>query len=99
MLASWAPKTQQSYISILVSGYNTIYKMSIKELFKASFADGMDFLSELFHNEKGNYGVVAVARSAISVILPKQGSITFGKDNNVISMLKGVFELRPSLNM
>ena len=71
--------------------------MNIKETFKASFRDVMTFLSELFHNEKGNYGVIAVVRSALSAILPKQGNITFGKDTNVSRMLRGIFKLRPSL--
>ena len=49
--------------------------MNIKESFKASFADGMAFLSELFHSDKGNYGVMVVARSALSAILPKHLSL------------------------
>ena len=57
----------------------------------------MAFLSELFHNGKGNYGVIAVARSALSAIFPKQGNVTFGKDSNVSRMLRGIFKLRPSL--
>ena len=72
-------------------------KMNIKEPFKASFADGMAFLLELFHNDKGNHGNIAVARPALSVVLPKQGNVTFGKDSNVSRMLRGIFKLRPSL--
>ena len=71
--------------------------MNTKEPFKASFADVMTFLSKLFHNEKGNYGVVAVARSVLSPILPEQDDVTFGKDNNASRMLTGIFKLRPSL--
>ena len=71
--------------------------MNIKEPFKASFADGMAFLSELFHNSKGNYGVIAVARPALSAILPKQGNVTFEKDGTVSRMLRGIFKLRTSL--
>ena len=72
-------------------------KMNIKEPFKASFANGMAFLSELFHNEKGNYGIIAVAKSALSAVLPKQGNVTFRKDSNVSRMLTGIFKLRQSL--
>ena len=57
----------------------------------------MTFLSELFYNEKGNYGVITVARLALSAILLKQGNVTFGKDSNVSQMLIGIFKLRPSL--
>ena len=57
----------------------------------------MAFLSELFHNDKGNYGVIAVAWSALSAVLPKQGNVIFGKDSNVSRMLRGLLNLRPSL--
>ena len=53
--------------------------MNIKEPFTASFADAIGFLSELFHNDRGYYGVIAVARSALSAILPKQGNVIFWK--------------------
>ena len=71
--------------------------MNIKEPFKASFKDGTDFLSELFHNDKRNYGVMVVAGSALCATLLKQGKVTFGKDSNVSCMLRGIFKLRPSL--
>ena len=72
-------------------------KMNIKEPFKASFADGMAFLPELFHNGKGNYGVIAVARSALSATRSKQDNVAFGKDRNSSRMLRGIFKLLPSL--
>ena len=51
----------------------------------------MAFLSELFYNGKGNYGVITVARSALSAILSKQGSATFGKDSNVTqTLIRGI---------
>ena len=71
--------------------------MNIREPFRASFADCMAFLSELLHNDKGNYWVIAVARSALSAVLPKQGNVIFGKDSNGSRMLRGIFKLRPSL--
>ena len=83
MLASWAPKTQQNYNTYIKKWIQYCGKMNTKVPFKASFTDGMTFLSKLFHNEKGNYGVIAVAQSVLSPILPKQGNVTFGKDNNV----------------
>ena len=57
----------------------------------------MIFLSELFYNDKGNYRIIAVDRSALSTILPKQGNATSGKDSNASCMLRGIFKLRPSL--
>ena len=78
--------------------------MNTKEPFKALFADGMAFISELIHNDKENYRVIAVARAALSIarpalstILSKQGNVTFKKDSNVDCMLRGIFKLRRSL--
>ena len=70
--------------------------MNTEEPFKASFADGKAFLSELIHNGKGDYGFIAVASSALSAILPKQDNVTFRKDGIVSCMLKGILKLRPS---
>ena len=71
-------------------------KVNIKEPFKASFPDGMAFLSELFHHDKGSNGVVAVARSALSAIFPKQDNVKFGKASNVSRMLRRIFKTIPS---
>ena len=50
----------------------------------------------MFHNVKAKHDVIAVARSALYAIFPKQGSVTFGKDSSVNRMLRGIFKLRPS---
>ena len=71
--------------------------MNIKEPFKAPSADGTVFLSELFHSDKGNYEVIAAARSVLSAIIPKQSNVTFGKDSNVSRVLRRIFKLRSSL--
>ena len=52
----------------------------------------------MFHSDKGNYGVIAVARSTLSAILSKQDNVTFGKDSNVSHMLRGIFKLKLSLS-
>ena len=77
MLVSWVPKT--------------CGKTNIKEPFKALLVDDMAFLSQLLDNGDGNYGVVAVARTVLSAILPKQGNVTCGKDSNVSRMLRRIF--------
>ena len=51
----------------------------------------------MFHNVKAKHEVIAVARSALYAIFPKQGSVTFRKDSSVSGMLRGIFKLRPSL--
>ena len=71
--------------------------MNPKEPFKALIAVGIAFIWEVIHNDKGNYGVIAVARAALSTILSKQGNVTFKKDSNVDRMLRGRFKLRPPL--
>ena len=57
----------------------------------------MLFSAHLFHKEDQKYGAIAVARSALSAILPEIEGKTFGQDPNVSRMIKGMFNLRPSL--
>ena len=57
----------------------------------------MDFSSELIHNDKGNYGVIAASRWALPAILSKQENVTSEKDGNIGRMLRGIFKLRPSI--
>ena len=61
--------------------------MNLKEPFKASFADGMDFLSELLLNSKGNYGVIAVE------ILSPADLVTFTEEilNGILLFLCSVY--------
>ena len=61
--------------------------MNLKQPFKASFADGIDFLSELFHNSKGNYGVIAVE------ILSPADLVTFTEEilNGILLFLCSVY--------
>ena len=51
----------------------------------------------MFYQEKGKYGTIAVVRSALSAILSKINGQTFGKNNRVCLMIKGISKLRPSL--
>ena len=61
--------------------------MNLKEPFKASFVDDVDFLSELFHNSKGNYWVVAVE------ILSPADLVTFTEEilNGILHFLCSVY--------
>ena len=63
----------------------------------AFYDQAMSFLSKMFYEEKRKYCTIAVARSALSAILPNINGLTFGKDNYVSSMIKGILKLRPSL--
>ena len=57
----------------------------------------MSFIAKLFHEENYNYGILAVVRSALFAILPKQNNKTFGQDEIVSQMMRGTFKLRSSL--
>ena len=57
----------------------------------------MSFLFSMVYEEKGKYGIIAVARSAISAILPKINRQTFGNNHRVSRMIIGRFKLSPSL--
>ena len=63
----------------------------------ASYDQAMSFLSNTFYEKKGKYETIAVARSALSAILPKTNGQTFGKDDCGSRIIKGIFKLRPSL--
>ena len=69
----------------------------ISDPYMASYDQAMSFLSNMFYEEKWKYGKIAVARSTISAILPKINELTFGKDERVNTMIKGIFKLHPSL--
>ena len=47
----------------------------------ASYDQAMSFLSNMFCEEKGKYGTIAVASSALSAIPLKIFEQTFGKDD------------------
>ena len=96
-MASWAPRTQLNYNSYIKRWLEYCKNNCISDPYHASYKEGMSFLSDLFHKEGRKYGVIAVARSALSTILPKKEGKTFGKDPDVSRMIKGVFKLRPSL--
>ena len=56
----------------------------------------MCFLAKLFEDNH-KHGVIAVARSALSAVLPKRNGLSFGQDPTVSQMMKGIFKLRPTL--
>ena len=63
----------------------------------ASSDQAMSFLSNMFYEENGKYGTIAVACSDLSAILPKINRQTFGKDNGGSRMIKVIYKLCPSL--
>ncbi|XP_057294577.1 uncharacterized protein LOC130623096 [Hydractinia symbiolongicarpus] len=97
LTASWSEKTQSSYNLYLRKWLKFCKSEKIPEPYGASHKQGMDFLAFLFHVEKASYGYIAAARSALSAVLPKDAGTSFGKNEDVSRLIKGVFKLRPSL--
>ena len=74
MIGSWVVK-DNTYIKKWVA-----YCKSDKTIdpYSATYLEVMSFLSYLFHKEDQKYGAIAVARPALSAILPKIGGKIFG---------------------
>jgi len=96
MEASWANKTKASYNTYLKKWTTYCIDQSITPS-EATYKNAIDFLVHLFSKENANYGVVAVARSDLSAILPKRDGKTFGTSEDVSRLLKGMFKLKPTL--
>ena len=56
----------------------------------------MSFLAYLFHKENFSNGVITLARSTLSAILPLKEEKTFGECQKLSKMLKGIFKLSPT---
>ena len=80
-MVSWAPKTQVNYNSYIRKWLKYCSKVGISDPYMASYAQAMSLLSNIFYEEKGKYGAIEVARSALAAILPKINGQTFGKDD------------------
>ena len=94
-MASWAPKTRTNYECYIKKWKIYCSDNSISNPYSATYEQAMSFLADLFHKENCKYGVTAVARSALSAILPKHEGKTFGEHPDVSKMLRGIFKLRP----
>jgi len=94
--AAWAPQTQKSY-DVYLKKWVSYCKEHNIEPYQASHQQGIEFLTRLFHKENREYGYIAAARSALSAVLPKEGTESFGKSDSVSKLLRGVFKLRPSI--
>ena len=97
ILASWVPKTRANYNSYIRKWLKYCSTKGMSDPYIASYDQAMSFLSDMFYEEKGKYGTIAVARSAISAILLKINRQTFGKDERVSRIIKGILKLGPSL--
>ena len=62
---------------------------------QASFALGLEFLSHLYHDVGLKYSGINTARSALSLIIPRRGEVTFGDSYVVKQFMRGIFKLVP----
>ena len=72
LLASWEPATQASYNSYLQQWLVYCQSKTINNPYTATVDQAVQFLSRLYQEGK-NYGSIAVARSALSAVLPSIG--------------------------
>ena len=86
MILSWAPKTQSSYNTYIKRWVAYFKSNKILETCTATYQEAVSFFAHLFNKEDQKYGAMAVARSALSAILPKIGGKTFGQEPNVSQM-------------
>ena len=101
-------KTQAIINASISAGTNSQYKTTFNrwiaycsskniDPFKATIAEGLEFLTHLFEKFNLYYSAMNSARSALSMIFPKSDGVTFGNAPIVSRYMKGVFKLRPSL--
>ena len=93
--SSWATSTQSSYNTQLRKWLIYCQNNNIAP-YAASFDNGAEFLAQLYKSD-ARYSTVASARSMLSTILPMRQGTTFGKDELISRILKGIFRNRPSL--
>ena len=92
VLQSWRDGTRKQYTTYLQQWEQYCCQWEI-DTFSATVIQGINFLSELYHNTNLSY----TARSALSLaIFPPEGGM-FGNHPLVCQLLKGVFTTRPSL--
>ena len=93
--SSWATSTQSSYNTQLKKWLTYCQNNSIAP-YAASFENGAEFLAHMYTSD-ARYSTIASARSMLSSLLPMRQGTTFGKDELISRILKGIFRSLPSL--
>jgi len=91
---AWAENTSSSY-SVYARKWNSY--MEAQNINKPCFKDAHNFLAKLFNSEQAKYGKAAVARSALSAILPPEEGFTFGNHPDTKKLMKAIFRRRPTI--
>ena len=92
ILASWRPSSRRQYLSSIRQWCEFCIAKQIHPC-RASVIEGLNFLQYLL-NSNTNYSSVGTARSALSFLLPRNESGSFGHHYLVKRFMKGVFNLR-----
>jgi hypothetical protein len=95
VVSAWADNTKASYNTYLKQWSDFCSEKGIPDPYKATFAQGADFLAYLHLTKALPYGTCAVARSALSAILPKEEGCSFGESNVVSKLMRRVFSNWP----
>ena len=95
IMSSWKTGTKRQYGPYIRNWERFCYQRGIDPI-SPSIADGLQFLTNLFHNGLG-YSAINTARSALSTVISLSGGITFGSHPLVCRLLKGVYTERPAL--
>ena len=96
-LSSWAKSTKASYSTYIKYFVEYCKVNHIIDPYNATFDQGLEFIAQLHNVFNYPFGSCAIARSALSAILPLSNGITFGKDPIVSKVMKGIFRASPSL--
>ena len=97
ILSSRAPTTRSSYETYIRRWLDYCKKMQLNP-YNDDHKEAMSLIAELFHEQNHNYGVPGIVRFALSAILPKQKGKTFGQDEIISQIMKGIFKVCPSLS-
>eukprot|EP00794_Sanderia_malayensis_P010385 gene10385-11466_t len=92
-LADGTNKQYQPYMHKWIEYCNT------KDIlpYGASIVQGIEFLTELYHDNNRGYSAINTARLALSLIFETVEGLTFGKQALVKRFMRGIFKLIPSL--
>ena len=96
VLQAWSKGTTKSY-NVYLKQWSLYCQEHSIDMYNATINQGIDFLTFLFKSKNLGYSALNTARSALSLFIGKNYNIgTFGKQDTVSKLLKGMFRLRPS---
>lgn len=95
MLASWRPGTKKQYDVYIKKWINYSSRRGINPT-EPAVKDIIEFLTGLFHSGVG-YSGINTARSALATFVMLPGAVALGKHPDISRLVKGVFQLKPSV--